>query len=271
MEVSFSDDLAYVRHRGSETVLMIPLSQVGQEDKPLAVADFPGGEHPPGQAARPSPADSIVRAPGAKAVLVANPADRAIYYYKEGSAAPMGNFVNYERVPRAVLVVDRSLKERSPGAYETVARLGQPGRYTVALFLDAPRTVRCFEIDVAEDPDLAERRLRDQPLLVEPRIERTTVPAGEPLTLRFRLTDSRSLQPKDGLEDVSVLTILGSGTWHRRQWARPAGDGVYEVDFVPPVAGTYRVAVECASQKLPFELSPQVVLRATEAKTAPSP
>ena len=38
-----------------------------------------------------------------------------IYYYSEGMAAPMGNFQNYRRVPRAVKVVDRSLREEARG------------------------------------------------------------------------------------------------------------------------------------------------------------
>ena len=46
-----------------------------------------------------------------------------VYYYKEGMAAPMGSFSNYGRRPRAVRVVDRSLREQSPGIYRTEARL----------------------------------------------------------------------------------------------------------------------------------------------------
>src|SRR6185436_19758991 len=123
--VAFSDELAYVRHRGSETVLMIPLGAVGREGVPVPVVDFPGGQKPFGEEAGPATASGIVQAPGARAVLVANPDDRAVYFYKEGMAAPMGSFANYSRQPRAVLVIDRSLKERSPGVYETVTRLGR--------------------------------------------------------------------------------------------------------------------------------------------------
>lgn len=270
-QVTFSGDLAYVRHRGSEIVLMIPLSQVGQEGKPIPVVDFPAGQNPAGRMSRPSPADSIVRAPGATAVLVANPADKAIYYYKEGTAAPMGSFVNYGREPRAVLVVDRSLKERSPGSYETVARLGQPGRYQAALFLDSPRTVRCFDFEVAADPEAAERRRQELPLVVEPKLERTTLRMGETLPLRYRLLDPRTLQPKEDLQDVGVLVVLGSGTWHRRLGARALGGGLYEADLTPPAAGSYTVSVECPSQKLPYHLAPQVVLRVTEEPPKPSP
>ena len=237
----------------------------GEEGHRLSVADFAGGEHPPLAGDRAGElgarADAIVRAPEPGAVLVANPADGAIYYYREGMAAPMGSFQGYGR-PRAVLVVDRSLKERSPGSYETVARLPGPGRYRLAFFLDAPRTVRCFDLTVAADPVLAAKRLRERPVNVAPRIANRTVTAGRPAVLRFRLTDPTDGRPVDGLADVQVMTYLSSGSWQQRQPARAVGDGVYEVDFVPPGAGSYHVAVQCLSERLPFNRSPQIVLRA---------
>jgi YVTN family beta-propeller protein len=113
-QVAFSDELAYVRHKGSPTMLMIPLKTVGEAGKPVSVVDFPGGEHPPGRMAKGTPAAGVVQAPGAAAVLVANPEDKAVYYYKEGMAAPMGHFQTYGKEPRAALVVDRSLRETRP-------------------------------------------------------------------------------------------------------------------------------------------------------------
>lgn len=35
-----------------------------------------------------------------------------------------------------------------PGTYETVTRLGRPGRYEVVFFLEAPRMVHCFQVEV---------------------------------------------------------------------------------------------------------------------------
>ncbi len=269
-QITFTQELAYLRQRHTDIVLMIPLDEIGREGEKVPAVDFTGGQNPLGKWSRPSPADSIVRAPGATAVLVANPADGAIYYYKEGMAAPMGSFKNYGREPRAVLVVNRSLKEQAPGSYETVARL-QAGRYRVAFFLDSPRTVHCFETEIAADPELAAQRLREQPVKVEPRLPLGPVPAGETARLRFRLTDPITGQPQENLTDVNVLVYLPSGTWHRRQWARGLGDGLYEVELVPPAGGTYRVAVECPSQRLPFHRSPPVVLRVSEKPSTPSP
>ncbi|HEX2644513.1 MAG TPA: cytochrome D1, partial [Thermoanaerobaculia bacterium] len=94
-QISFSDTLAYIRHLRTDEVLMLPLGELGKPGTPLPVIDFPGGEAPPGRAGQPSLAPAIVRAAGASAVLVANPADGVIYYYAEGMAAPMGSFQNY--------------------------------------------------------------------------------------------------------------------------------------------------------------------------------
>ncbi len=261
-QVTFSQHLAYVRHRGSDTVLMIPLEEVGTEGKALPVVDFTGGRNPLGAGKLPSPADSIVRAPGANAVLVANAADQAIYFYKEGMAAPVGSFQNYSREPRAVLVVDRSLKERTPGSYETVARLPSPGRYQVAFFLDSPRAVHCFPLTVATDPAAEERRAQQRPAKVESLVDTSrALRAGEKVALRFRLSDPRTGQPKDGLRDVTVLLYTAASHRQEREAARPVGAGVYEVEVTPAAAGSYHVAVASPSMNLPYYLSPRVILQ----------
>jgi YVTN family beta-propeller protein len=264
-QVAFSDELAYVRHRGSDAILMIPLKTVGEPGRPVSVVDFPGGQHPAGRTAHPTPAAGIVQAPGAAAVLVANPEDQVIYFYKEGMAAPMGHFKNYGKQPRATLVVDRSLRETAPGVYETMAKLGDPGDYDVAFFVDSPKLVRCFPVKVAEDPALAAAR---RPKLgVEPLGAPSTVTVGEDVALRFRLTDPVSGAPRTGLRDVRVLTFLSPGVWQRRQWAAEAAPGTYEIHFQPAEPGVYFVFLEVASAGLPYQKSPFLVLSAEAPKS----
>lgn len=254
-QVTFSDELAYVRHRGSETVLMIPLKTVGEPGRPVPVVDFPGGEHPPGRVPLPTPADGIVQAPGHPSVLVANPEDGVIYFYKEGMAAPMGHFKNYGKVPRAVLVVDRSLRETRPGVYETVAQMGPAGRYELALLLDSPQVVHCFPLTVAEDPALA--AARRPPLEVEVLVDRERpASAGEEVTVHLRITDPTTSAPRRGLEDVRVLTFLSPGTWQQRHWADEVEEGLYAIRFRPPEAGLYFVFVEVGSAGLALQSSP---------------
>jgi YVTN family beta-propeller protein len=259
-QVAFSDELAYVRHRGSEAILMIPLKTVGEPGRPVSVVDFPGGQHPAGRNAHPTPAAGIVQAPGAAAVLVANPEDQVIYFYKEGMAAPMGHFKNYGKQPRAALVVDRSLRETAPGVYETTAKLGDPGEYDVALFVDSPKLVRCFPVTVAEDPVLAAAR---RPKLgIEPVGAPSTVAVGKDVALRFKITDPVSGAPRTGLRDVRVLTFLSPGIRQQRQWASETAPGTYEIHFTPAESGVYYVFLEVESAGLPYQKSPFLVLSA---------
>jgi YVTN family beta-propeller protein len=148
-EVTFSESLAYIRHLQSETVLMIPLAAVGTAGAQVTVADFPGGQRGFGATGiAPLPADGIVGTPSGDAVLVTNPADQQIYFYREGMAAPMGSLSAYSHVPRATLVVDRTLRETKPGHYETTATMPKPGVYDVSLFVDSPRIISCFQVTV---------------------------------------------------------------------------------------------------------------------------
>jgi len=241
-EVTFSDSLAYVRHLRSDVVLMVPLADI-VAGKPISVIDFPAGQKAFGDAGTPTPADGIVQAPESGAVLVAHPADRSIYYYREGMAAPMGTFSNDGREPRAVMVIDRTLRERSPGVFSTVARLPEAGAYDAAIFVDAPRVVSCFDVAVTADPQReAERRAGVD---VHPLIENRTFTAGSKVQLSFRLTDRATGKPLRGLRDAQVLSFLAAGGWTRRQpLTEISDDGRYETTIEPPKPGVYYVYVE---------------------------
>lgn len=245
-QIAFSDKLAYVRRRASETVLMIPLDQIGAEGQSVPVVDFPAGQQPFGKGAKSSLAGGIVQAPGAPAVLVANPADKAIYYYKEGMAAPMGTFSNYGREPRAVLVVDRSLQEHAPGVYETVARLPRAGRYDVVFFLDAPRLVHCFELSIAPNPALSQTS-QPRPVMIQSLLKDRAMRAGEKVRVQFRLLDAGTKQPRTGVTDLRALAFLSPGIWQRRVLAEARDGGVYEIEFAPPEPGLYYIYLESAS------------------------
>jgi len=248
--VSFSDDLAYVRHRGSEIVLMIPLDAVGREGEPVPVVDFPGGQNPFGGSEPAVAADGIVQVPGAGAVLVANPLDRAVYYYKEGMAAPMGGFPTGDRQPRAVLALDRSLRERAPGVYATTLAVERPGRYRLVLYLDSPRLVRCFEVVVAPGDGPA----ASPPTPATPRVETLGVPeavtTGERVELRFRLTDPETGRPLDDLPDLRLLTFRAPGRGRRHLPIEPAGNGVHTAPWTPTAPGVHYFFLESPSRGL---------------------
>ena len=98
--------------------------------------------------------DSDTTAP---TVITTNPADKAIYYYREGMAAPMGHFKNFKVEPRAVMVVDRSLREVEPGVYSTDVKLTRSGQFDVPFFLDQFKTsAKCLEGSEAATESLVE-------------------------------------------------------------------------------------------------------------------
>ena len=266
-QVVFSDQLAYVRQRASETVMVVPMNVPAKKGTPLAVADFPGGQHAFGEVSLASPADALAPAPGENAVLVANPADKAIYYYEVGMAAPMGSFSNYSREPRAILVVDRTLKPKEPGVYMTTARLPRQGSYSLAMLVDSPRLVECFPVKVEAKSQVAARP--------EPKIEFATpqesLHVGRVAHLQFRLTDPRTGVSQSNRTDLRVMVVLQNAAWSNPspQFAVPEGNGVYGFDLLPPFPGHYIVLVECLPLGLPSYRSPELHLEALPATEPP--
>jgi hypothetical protein len=239
---------------------MIPLDAVDKVEKAVNLVDFPAGLHGFGAESRTTLADKLAQAPGESAVLVANPSDQAIYYYSEGMAAPMGNFDLKPHQPLAVMVVDRSLRERKTGLYETTAQLGPPGLYTFAFFMDSPRVVHCFDnVRVAANP-----ALKAAP--ASPSVSLRPVPVtgpihlGETVKLRFRLTG------RPAVPDLRVITYLASGTNRTGYLAKRESDGTYAVDFTPDEAGIYIFAAGSDSLGLKFGDAPSGTIEVLAAK-----
>ena len=265
-QVAFSDELAYIRFEESEIVLAVPLDVIGGEGETLSLIDVPAGQRSFGEGRLPSRADGIVQAPGANAVLLANPADQAIYFYKEGMAAPMGSFNNYGRQPRAVLVVDRSLKESVPGVYETVARLRRPGQHSLAFYLDTPQIVHCFDVAVAANPEIARKRLAARGVEVEFLSAAHDVEPAKPHRVRLRLTHPVTGEPLTEVGDLRVMAYKSPGIRQHRAWATHVGGGIYEAELILPTAeSSYSVFVECASLNLPYHRTRPLILRTLAA------
>src|SRR4029078_6888875 len=202
-QIIFSNTFAFIRSLETESVNMIRLATIGTE---IDITEFPGGQEIPATASSPIRADSIVLAPEGNAVILANPADKVLYYYTEGMAAPMGNFQNYRREPVAVLIVDRSLRQTTPGVYSTTVKLPASGNYDVAFLTDSPRISHCFEATADPNPRLKEGS--PAALRIEPQLKEMSVSVGQNFPLRFKLIETSTNKVKDDLEDVRVLTFL---------------------------------------------------------------
>jgi YVTN family beta-propeller protein len=249
-QLAFSTRFAYVRHGDSEIVRMIPLNELGKNGTAVPLLDFPGGQNVLGKASRSTLAAAIVPAADDNAVLVANPGDKAIYYYQEGMAAPMGNFSNYGKEPLAVLVVDRSLRETRPGAYLSTVRLPEAGAYNVLLFVNSPRVVHCFDVTIAPSLD-ASSPSNTPPARIESLTRQTRVQAGDGIRITMRLTDGSTGAPIVDARDALAL-IVAPGVWQARQPAEHVADGIYALTVVPPAPGIYNVYVTSPSLRLTY-------------------
>jgi YVTN family beta-propeller protein len=257
-QFAFTDNFAYVRSLGTEQVSAIRLASLGNQ---VDLVKFPGGQNAPGAITDfASTANALVPAPEPNSMIIANPADQMIYYYSEGMAAPMGDFQNYGRVPRAVMVVDRSLREESLGVYSTTARLPKAGVYNVSMLLDSPRVVHCFEAVAASNPAIKDDQ--KPALRIEYLNRDMSLGTGDDFKVRFRLTDSYTKRPVNALKDVGVLAFLSPGTWQQRQIARPLDDGVYEITLNVPESGVYLLFVESPSKRVQYRQLPYLTLHA---------
>lgn len=257
-QIAFTDTFAYVRSIGSTEVSMVRLSTLTAQPD---IAKFPGGQNAPAADTKldASLADLMVPAPEGSSMLVANPADRIIYYYSEGMAAPMGSFQNYRRKPRALTIVDRSLREHTSGVYTTTTKLPKSGVYDVAFLLDSPRITHCFQAEAKPNPEV--KKEKQIALRIEYLNKDKQARIGESYKLRFKLFDNATGKVKPGLNDVRVLTFLAPGTWQKREFARSVGDGVYELDVKLPQTGVYLVFVESRSQGVSYRQLPSLTLR----------
>ncbi len=263
-QVAFSGDMAFVRRRATPLVALMPLKEIGGEGRLVAVGEFPGGEAPFGEAT--ALADSLMAAPGKSSVIVANPADKAIYFYMVGMAAPMGNFGNYNRVPRAVMVLDRSLREVEPGVYETAVTLPAAGAYDTVFFLNSPRIAHCFRTDIPENPALAAASPGARLNLAPISPARLTV--GEKSRVSFRLSGVAS---GPAPADLSFRVMLAPGVWNRRRPAEYTADGAASFEFTPPEPGMYYVYAEAPSAGLTAKHAPVLILEASAASASSTP
>ncbi len=236
-DVVFSRSSAYFHQSRSETVGLVALQALSAPDTP-GVFTFPGGEAAPEKAGPRARASALAPSPEGDAVLVANPVDQVLYYYKEGMAVPMGHYQNYRRSPRAVMVVDRSLREREGGEYVGRLTLPAAGRYDVAVLVDAPRVAHCFDLQIEPPSETRASAPRARLELLEGESE---LVAGRPARVRVRLLDPLASAPRTGLQDALLLVVQPPGVWQQRVPLRavPGRDGSYDAEISFPEAALY--------------------------------
>jgi YVTN family beta-propeller protein len=261
--VSFSATHAFVHASERPDVAVIELAHLGGRETLEAVTVI-GGEMPPVQSpVQLSVADAIVPVhEHGGHVLIANPGDKSIYYYMAGMNAPMQAFTNYGRSPRAVGVIDRSMRETAPGVYSARVRVPGSGQYQVAFQLDSPRVVHCFAFTAGTDPraggDAEPTDLGLQVLSTEREVK-----AGDPLTLKVAVVDTRTNEPVSGIDDLTVMATLASGQRSERFGAAEGAPGTYEAQLRFSLPGVYNVYFAMPSRGIGAGDLPSVSMRVT--------
>jgi YVTN family beta-propeller protein len=245
-QMVFSRAFAHVRCLGSERVYMVNLVELGKE-KPPPVTSYPVGAEPPNAAPDLGLARELSNATGESEVLVVNPVSKTTHFYMEGMNAPSGTYKSFGQNPRAVETANRSLRETEPGVYATRVRFPVAGVYDVAFFLDSPKIVQCFSATAGTNPAL---RKAGSGYEIEYLVKDRTVPAGDNVAVRFRLTDALTGWGKAGLADVTVISFRAPSSDRRQTVARDAGDGEYEAILPVPSPGAYYVYVTVPSLKI---------------------
>jgi len=254
-QISFSQQMAYVRVREAAQIAAIPLDEIDPAAA-LPLNLVPVGTQAPGFFPSMSLANAVFPIPGQNAVVIANPADDQVYFYPEGATAASGSFQGHTLFPRAVHVVDRSLREEAPGVYAGRVRIPEEGQYLVAVMLTDPVMVHCFEFTAKPNEALEATVAAGLDLQMVDGMD--DLVAGQPATLRFRLTEAEGGAPADGLTDVLVLASQTVGNWSTRQAAVWQEDGVYAINIVPPQAGLYALYFFVPSRQLDFGQFPTV-------------
>jgi hypothetical protein len=128
---------------------------------------------------------------------------------------------------------------------------------------DSPQFLHCFTTLVV--PDEASKDDEGGKLAVEYDVESRQIAVGEPVTIRFRLSEKGSGDLVTGIPDVSVLYYRSDGRGRVTQQATLVGDGVYEATVRASMAATYYVYVGAPSRGLDYSDEPFLSLLALDA------
>ena len=248
-QVVFTKAYAYIRGLASAKVTMINLASLGEGRTPISQG-FEAGPQAPRLAGDLPLASSLAVSRDDNAVFVVNPVDNTTYFYAEGMNAPMSGYPNRGQVARAAMVIDRSLREVSPGLYSARIKLPPAGRFDVAFLLNQPNIIHCFTADV--EPAIQSTRVAGVPK-VEFMLDTVTATLGSPYVVRFRIVQGKQNTQRSGVKDVQVRYFLAPSSRARSVAALEVGEGVYEVPLTLNQPGAWYLHVRAASLGAGFD------------------
>ncbi|NOT10525.1 MAG: YncE family protein [Methylococcaceae bacterium] len=259
-QIAFTADYAYFRGLGSEKFALVNRKQLeriaggkpGEKIIELSVTQIQAGEKAP--ATLPDAvgvAAMIVSVPEQNGVMIASAPGRTIYYYVEGMMVPMGTFDNYRRIPRALMILNRSLQETAPGVFEAPVSIEKTGNYDIAVMIDQPRLLHCFtakfegEFNNDKQKEQTKIMLELLPLKDQPHASAETF-------ISYKLRDASTKQPVTGIQDARLLAFEPPGLWQKREWLQEVEKGIYQATVIFPHAGRFNLLIEALSKRLEF-------------------
>jgi len=260
-QVHVSRTFAYIRALDTEQVRMINLQELDRNGQ-VIINNFAAGTQPPSKAADVVIADTLTPAAQEAAMLIASPGDATVYYYGEGMNAPMGAFRNYGHQPRAVQIANRALKESEPGVYAATVKVPAAGTFELAFLNETPEFLHCFEMQAAVDPTIQHHY---DNAAVEYLVDGRNIEAGDSFNLRFRLTNPRSREPLEDLDDVRVRYYRSPRYDLAELAAEHVGDGIYEATLSLQKAGGYYIFVAVPSLKQGYDDLQYLTVMASKA------
>jgi YVTN family beta-propeller protein len=270
-QIAFTADYAYVRGLGSEKFALINSKQLDKlpaqsdgKQSELSVTQIQAGEKPPSVLPDSIGVATIIApVPEQNGVMIANAPGKTIYYYVEGMMVAMGTLDNYRRIPKALMILDRSLHETAPGKFEAPVTIEKSGNYDVAVMLDQPRIIHCFTAKL--DGKLSEAKQQEQ---LKVKLEwlplKTQVLANVETQLSFKLQDTLSGKPISGIQDARLLAFEPPGLWQKREWLQEVNPGIYQAAVVFPHAGSFNLLVEAQSSGLGFTKQALQIIKVQE-------
>lgn len=251
--IELTETFAYVRHAGSGRYLLLDLATLAQRGKPQ-LADVVMGHAPPTSGYEGGVAPLFAELPEGGGALLLSPADRSVYHYAEGMAAPMGSYPLYPWPARGMVLADRSLTEVEKGVYRTtVTAPSRPGLYTVPFLTPgSPQLHDCsFVVDVPGMPGRAPDVALSLDSVVVSGTDAPETRPGTRTVVEVRLSDPATGAPAAEIDDVLVLAMQGP-RWQWRGPARALPEGAYEVEIPFPQSGHYMIMVRARSHGVEF-------------------
>lgn len=247
--LTFSRKFAYVRGQETANISVINLHEA--RNGRLQSVFVPMGERAPQDAPEAINVASVMApSPEGDGVVVANAPDRIIYRYAEGMMAPVGNFSNYKRLARALLILDSSLSEREPGLFVAPTTFDFGGPFDVIVKSLRPAVTACFTVTIDGLP--RQKSSTGTAHAISAKLGTVSrVRNGPERVISLLLTDPQQ-RPVFGIRDGVLLAVQQHGTWQRRVPIRELGEGRYEAHLSFPEPGDFELLLTIPSHELGY-------------------